>query len=189
MSEKAYINFSYKSPHEDTETSIGLNPDGSVNIKYTLASMRDLLLHNVDIITKLIDTHENILNIRPIGYDIVEITTNTSPVSKKLLDGNVIRKSMELDDDEAINFDELIVSDHEETNQDRLKNINNIINQNDSQIIFAEDSNSDHDSGDDIIDDETNTSSILEKYGNFINDESDSENSSDNETFSEKFNF
>ncbi|XWV24776.1 hypothetical protein QJ856_gp1007 [Tupanvirus deep ocean] len=184
MSEVSCINFTYKSPHQDVESVMGFNSDGSVNIKYTLISLRNLLHHNINLINKLIEKSENITNIIPIGYGVVGVNVNSPTLTQDLIDENVLTKLSETMEDE-VEIGEFNFSDEEETNQDRLNVVNNLTNHNDTNNIFNNDlTDSDTDSEtDDIIDDEKNTKSILSKYIGIINernsDESDNENSQD----------
>ena len=78
---------------------------------------------------------------------------------------------------------ELVYSDSDEdneTNNDRLLMVTNLVNQNDTQNIFGKES--DHSSNsDDVIDDEKNAKSIIDKYSNILkNNDSDNDSSSDN---------
>ena len=174
MTEIFAIKFTYKSPCEDVDACCGFNSDGSINVKYTLATLREMLLQNVSIIDKLLEKSENITTINPIGYGVVQATVNSDPVLRTLLDDNVLHNAPEnADNENEYNnyLNEFHFSDDEETNQDRLNMVNNMTNQNDSQTIFNKDSDSDSDSGSesDIIDDENNTKSILDKYNNILN--------------------
>jgi hypothetical protein len=188
MSELFCINFTYKSPHEDTESVMGFNPDGSVNIKYTLMALRDMLVHNVNIMNKLIEKYDVITDIIPIGYGVVGISTNYPSVVQTLVDNNILTKNPDdLEDEETI-MNELNFLDDEETNQDRLNFINNLTNQNDATDatdIFGNNDNnkSGSDSGsesDDIIRDDKNTKSILNKYIDIINENNSVEDESEN---------
>ncbi|XWV26017.1 hypothetical protein QJ857_gp1063 [Tupanvirus soda lake] len=187
MSEVSCINFTYKSPHQDIESVMGFNSDGSVNIKYTLISLRNLLSHNINILNKLIEKSENITNIIPIGYGVVGINIDSPTITQYLLDENILTKMSENMEDE-VEIGEFNFSDDEETNQDRLNIVNNLTNHNDTNNIFDNDlSESDSDSeSDDIIDDEKNTKSILSKYIGIINernsDESEEEENSQDES-------
>ena len=177
-----YINLTYKSPEEDIGNSIGLNPDGSINVKYTLQTIRELLSHNLNTINKLIEKADNITNIIPIGYGLVGINIDSPVILENLLENNIITKHPEILEEPTI--DELIFSEDEETNQERLNMINNLISQDDSQNILDNKNNSDSDSeADDILDDETNTKSILNKYIHIMSSQdSDDENNDENDT-------
>jgi hypothetical protein len=181
MSEITCINLTYKSPEEDIGNSIGFNPDGSVNVKYTLLSLRELLTQNLSVINKLIEKTDNISDIIPIAYGMVGIKINSPTVLKNLLDNNILIEHVENTEEPII--DELNFSEEEETNQERLNMINNLTNQNDSQIIFNKDIESDTDTDsetDDILDDGPNTKSILDKYIGVINDQDSDEDNISN---------
>ena len=180
MSELFCINFTYRSPHEDTETVMGFNSDGTVNVKYTLMALRDMLVHNTNIINKLIEKHDIITDIVPIGYGYVGVSTNYPSIAQTLVELNVLAKKIDDLENEEAGIDEFNFSDDEETNQERLNSVNNLINQNDTNCIFNNndsETNSKSES-DDIIDDEHNTNSILSKYINIIG-ERESDNSND----------
>lgn len=184
MAELLYINFTYKSPCEDIENMMGFNPDGSININYTLVSLRDMLSHNIELINKLLENTNNITNIDPIGYGIVQIDIR-SPSSENLINDNVLVKNIQLE--EEVNIDTLTLSDEEETNNDRLSMVNNLINQNNSGIILNKNlesnSESDDESSDNIIDDNENMKSIINKYNGIkYKDDSDNSSISDDET-------
>ena len=171
--QSAYINFTYNSPHEDIESSLGFNNDGSINVKYTLNTMKNILTYNLSIINKLLDKVDTIKNIESVGYNKIEIAITSKNDFENLIKDNVLFTQPIIDqpDENDINF-----SDDEETNQDRLNMINNMVNKNDFQAIFDKHSDSESDKeSDDIISDEKNTKSILSKYSNFIKDEEDTD--------------
>lgn len=186
MTESIYINFTYNSPHEDIQNSMGFNSDGSLNIKYTLVTLKNLLLNNVELIDKLLNKVDTIDNINSIGYNHIEIQINNEEILNSLLIDKTLIKQIENIEDE--NEDENVeyqFSD-EETNQTRLNMINNIVNHNDLQIMLDKHSNSESGSdSDEIISDEKNTQSILNKYGNFIKNISDDEELSNYENESD----
>lgn len=164
-----YVNFTYKTPHEDFFNCQGINADGSVNIKYTLLNLRNMLSENIKIITMLMEKSDHILALEPVGYNELQISFSSKEVEDEMLNNNVISKmtgNNSGDDDVILN----IFSDSdEETNQDRLRSINNIVSQNDMGMIFKVDSKSDSES-DTILDDEENTKTIIKKYLNYCYD-------------------
>lgn len=173
MSEIGYINFTYKSPHQDIDSVTGINSDGSVNVKYTLLALRELLSNNLIIINKLIDKSNNITNISPVGYGVISINIDSPIVTQNLIENNIIKKTIEkMEDDVAENY--FVFSDEEETNNDRLNIVKNLVTQNDVDDIFDNnnnDSESDYNSeSDDLIGDDNNTKSILDKYIDIINE-------------------
>lgn len=181
MEELTCINFTYRSPHEDIEEAIGVNPDGSTNILYTLSTMKNLLLKNLDVVNKLIEKANKIDNINPVGYSIINISIKDKTVHDELLENGTIIKHNSLntysDDESGI---EIPFSD-EETNQDRLNMITNLLNQA-NPITTSDnhyDTTSDSDGDDYLIDDPKNVMMILNKYGNFINNGSESDDNSD----------
>ena len=178
------INFTYKSPNEDMALVMGFNPDGTVNVKYTLMALRDLLIENTNKINKLIEKHYAITDILPIEYGNIEIITNSPDIVQSLVDEQILTTKLDSSDNEDSDFDGSNFSDDDETNQERLHLINNLVNQNEINSIFNQneiESESDTDSeseSDEIIDDDDNKHSIITKYKKMIseNDLDDSDN-------------
>ncbi len=183
MTDPCYINFTYKSPHEDVETVMGHNPDGSVNVKYTLLALRDLLTYNLDIINKLLEKSSEISDINPLGYAIVGININNHATKENFLNANILVKQPDvLEEEELLN--NIYLSDEEETNQNRLDMIKNLVNSNDiNTFTNKSDTDSDTDS-DDVIDDRKNTKSIIDKYLCIINEKDSEDDISENEYLS-----
>lgn len=170
---ETFINFSYNSPHEDIINSSGFNPDGTINTKYTLISMRNLLLENVNILNKLIEAADNIVGIYPVDDNIIEAKINSPAVLEHLIRDKVLVKQVaELDSSSEFNIDELDFP--EETNEQRLNMVNSLVNHSDTQSIFgrfSEDNEWESDDDiDDIIDDEKNIKSLVYKYANLMRD-------------------
>lgn len=181
-----YINLTYRSPCEDLEDSIGFNPDGSINISYTIVSIRNLLEQNINILNELLSETENITNIILNNNGKIEIKLKSLVVIQKLIDKDIIVKNLYLDENIIDNID----SSDEESNNTRFEMINNLTSQNDSQYIFNRKSESEYSSdssSDSIINDVTNQKSIIDKYKTFISslsdsgDESKSDKDSDDE--------
>lgn len=188
MSNSSYINFTYKSPHEDVESVIGHNPDGSVNIKYTLLALRDLLAHNISIVNKLLDKNIDITDINPLGYNIVSINVSNQITKENLLNENILIKQPNVLEEEEL-LDDIYLSDEEETNQNRFKLINNLVNTKDINILNNDNDNTESDTdSDDLIDDIKNTKSIVDKYLNIINEKDSESDISENEYLSEEEN-
>lgn len=184
----AYINFNYNSPHEDVENCLGFNTDGSINVQYTLASLKNLLQENLEIVDELIANVDDIQTITPIGYNRIEIVTDTDVLLEKLLEKNIVcvRTNDEVEEieDQMDELSDLNISE-DETNNDRLNIINNLTNRNNIQV-FSNDKNSDTEQdsdSDELIADEKNATSIINKYSDFIQNSqnTDSNNDSDSE--------
>lgn len=176
MAEPIYINFTYQSPHEDVENCLGFNPDGSTNVKYVLNSLREKLMENVELIDTLLEKSEFINNLNVFGYNLVGVEIPSPIERQSLLDKQILKiYSHENEEEDHINIDNFSDSE-EETNNDRLNILNNLSNQNDSNMIFENHSDLDTDTEDnDIISDDKNTSEILDRYSNFIEEEYESE--------------
>jgi hypothetical protein len=181
MSGTHFINLTYSSPHEDIEKLSGLNSDGTTNVNFTLLSMKELLSRNLEVINNLITEANNITEITPIGYGIIEIKMKSLEIMKKMIDADVIiTKPPHTDDYGDDDFSDTgtenfqIDEDNIETNQQRLRMINNLINQSDLQNIFGDNSGNDSDSesnseSDELINDDKNINLILNKYSRILN--------------------
>ena len=186
MAEISCLNLTYKSPTEDIEQCMGVNSNGTVNIKYTLKSLQNLLQENLNVVNKLIEKADHVTDIVPIGYGLVEVKINSTIVLKNLMDNKIIiQPNIDNEYQDDIIDDLNIYIDNEETDADRLAIINNLVNSGELPDILKN-PNDESDSGsesesDDLIADEKNTKSIINKYSSFLNTEEYSEeiNSSD----------
>lgn len=178
MDQLNLINFTYASPLEDMEQSAGINPDGSINVVYTLTELRNLLMSNINVLDRLIAVTANINNISALGYDTVAITVDSEDVLETLLNDKIIvrAKNMDFSDDgdgDSNNSDDLRIfnelfpdSDEDsETHNDRLNMVRNIVNQN---LVEKSMSSSNSDS-DNIIQDNNNLQAIINKYKTLYN--------------------
>lgn len=154
-------NFTYNSPNDDIELCRGINSDGSTNIKYTLMALRNLLLDNVEICEKLIKNANNITDICKNSSD-VEIIFDPNFNTEDMLEKNIITKITEEDDDGINTNNVLEFSDNEETNQDRLNMVMNMVSKR-RDGLFPEDNDLDSES-DDLISDDNNTKILVGKY-------------------------
>lgn len=185
MNNVSCINFTYKSPTDDISDSMGVNSDGTLNIKYTLVTLRNLLLENINIVNKLLDNSDNITDIIPINYNTIVININDNEVKKNLYENNIIVPNLESEnsdtDSEEYPFMEETI---EETNYERYQMINHATNH--DQIssnlkIVQSDSDIESDSDmDELICDEFNIKSIVEKYKKFNSDSESDYDSLDN---------
>ena len=157
----------------------------TVNINFTLITLRDHLLKNVEIVNKLLENTENITDINPVGINTIGIKINSNTTSQKMLEEGVIVDHIHFQDSDSSTDSNLIFSDDDkETNTDRLAIINNLTNTDNSKYIFSEYSNDDSNESDQkdiLIDDKQNIKNILDKYANIIQQTEDSDESkSDN---------
>lgn len=198
MSQSFTINFTYQSPCEDMELLKGINPDNSLNIKYTLISQRNMLQHNIDLLNKLIDNCNVISNLASTEYNTVRIEIDSPLHAKELVELDIIKK-LSNDNDSENETDNIDFFDqNQETNQDRLAMINNLVNQNDNNSIFDDtcdsdslDNSSNSDPG--TIDDEDNIKLLISKYTAIMklqrkldeSDESDESCDSDSSEFND----
>jgi len=84
--EQTYINFTYGSPYDDIIKNTGLNPDLSINIRYTLTIIRDQLLKNVNLINYLLENSDSVTNINPIDPTHISIKINDDLKLKEMID-------------------------------------------------------------------------------------------------------
>lgn len=175
------INFTYASPSEDIEKVVGYNPDSSINIKFTLIGLRQLLQDNVDIINRLLENVDSITNI----YSNLDIGSNVSMtlalapardatmVVEKLKEDNIIKDiSADEENSDSDTASEALYasSSEDETNYDRLRKIKNLSLHNKKEDLeflsreYDTDYSSTDDSGDDLIRDDANKNDLINKY-------------------------
>lgn len=175
MAEMYYVNFDYNTPFEDIQECMGFNPDGTININYTLMTLKNKLMKNIILIEKLLDNHIHISNLIPSEYNKISITINNKEILESLIYENVINNNNETD---IYDNNENLFSD-EETNQERLNRLNNIINTDNYNIFLNKSSDDSESSTEEIISDEKNIQSLLNKYKTFTKNLSD-DDSNDN---------
>ncbi|AZL89233.1 hypothetical protein QKC54_gp0602 [Megavirus baoshan] len=148
MSNYGIIKFNYEGPSIDIKNCSGSYSDGTINTKYTLQSLKNLLQNNIKVIDKLLSLNDHVGNLIVCDDDVtIEITSDD--IFTQLVNEEILLN---------INRDDDIHSSNEtETNQDRLNRILNMTNINESDNIFGNVSdNSDLDDSDDIDDTELN---------------------------------
>ncbi|MEM0354017.1 MAG: hypothetical protein QXW79_00410 [Thermoplasmata archaeon] len=169
MINKILVSLNYGPLDKDFEKFKGTNPDGSINIKYTLSMLYDNLLNNANIIAKLLENVNSINRINVVNSYLMEIETK----SKNILDNNLNARTEELENDVDDFSDE-----NDETNYGRYKLITNMTNYS-NPIIQMEncDLTSSEDESDQEIVDKKNLDHIFNKYVKIIPiNFSDSEN-------------
>ena len=175
------INFTYKCPNQDMDKCCGYNPDGSVNIKYTFTALRNLFLKNAEIMSRLIEKSDHITNIDIVDFNCIQLELDCHDAVTTLFEDNILSRPEDDVNSDDDTDEELEFSDTDtETNQDRYKMINNMVNQNSLQILSDEsESDSDDDDDNDIVDNRNNVKNVLKKYGGMIKnykiDDSDSD--------------
>lgn len=175
MSEETYINFTYKSVNEDFKNSIGYNPDSSINITYTLMTIRNLLLNNVKIIDRLLEYNKSIKEMVPINNSI-KISFFSEEIKKILQEEGTINyiplhinenNEFRIFDNEEIpetNYDRLSMI-HNLTRVDNLSDLDTILNS--DGIIYS----TSESEVDELIYDKENINNLVNKYQNLISDE------------------
>lgn len=156
------INFTYTSPQEDMEKCLGHNPDGSINIRYTLLAHRQMLEKNVERINKLLDVSNDITSLSPVGISEVEIVIKSESIKQTLISENVIKT---VNDDTSEDENEINISSDEETNYERLSKINKMTN---SFQLGDSSGTSDDEDNEDLPVDDNNIEIILGKYLDII---------------------
>ena len=164
MANQYRINLSYESPKQDLQEHLGLNTDGTINVKYTLLSWRNMLLSNINILNSLIENSDSIESIIPLSTNEILIECTVTDVATDLLN----KQSLVSADIQP----EQYIFDDDETNQHRLNLINNLTNYNESDGIFSTSNDSDSESeGDELIDDKKNRDNLISKYSKLVDDE------------------
>lgn len=163
MEESYCINLSYQSPSEDFDRLMGYNVDGTINVKFSLLNLKDLLLQNIYIIDSILEVSEHIINIIPTEDGSIDITIDSKEIAKKLMDNDIIKQNNN-NILTPINNEVTDYSD-EETNMDRLRMIDNLVNIDKVPELESISSDSEYESeSDNIIKDYRNMYSIVNKY-------------------------
>lgn len=198
MTEILCINFTYQSPNEDIDNCSGTNQDGTVNVAFTLTSLKNKLIENTAVLTKLLENVKYITDIIPIGYGMIEVIVSNPEVSKSLLENQVLvvfdpNKVLYLEEEDNEFVHNLVELDEtvEETNNTRLLAIKNLVNNNENNILQDDSDNSTDtysNSDEEVVFDETHKQSIIDKYSNLAETESSSDlsglsDSSDTDSF------
>lgn len=168
MSEPIVINLTYRTPCVDIDKCTAYNADGTINIKCTLLTFRNMLNENINKINGLIENFNHVTNISTIDDDFIRVSFDNNDVLNDLLEKNIVK---EISDDDNDHENNLYFSDNDiETNQDRFGMMNNMITRNDSQIIFDKVDTSDTDTSesDNVINDEDNSRLIINKYSKLV---------------------
>jgi len=174
-SEIKYVNFTYSSPNNDIETCTGLNPDGGINIKYTLTSMRDKLMENVQLLNKLLEKSDHITGLYAAEYDAVAICISSEEEMENMFKNNLIRDAKIDDVSESENESDIGSESDNETHSDRLRMMKNLIFSSESKHM----SDSDEESSDDDFVDGNNVVDLIRKYDNLIEQNLEQESDTD----------
>ena len=153
------ISFTYESPYMDIKQNMGLNSDSSINVQYTLATIRDNLLKNIDLLNYLLENSNVISNINLVNTDYIGININDKLKLKEMIDLNIV---CEVDNNSNLQD---IVTDHvdeEETHSDRLNMVYNLLCKSNADSDFSSDSDSD------IISDTQKELYICNKYSELM---------------------
>jgi hypothetical protein len=155
------INFTYESPYMDIKQNIGLNSDSSINVQYTLTSIRDNLLKNIDLLNYLLENSNVISNINPENTDYIGININNELKLKEMIDLHIVCK-LDNNSDSQNPVNDYTDDEEEETHSDRLNMICNLLCKSDVDIDSSSDSESD------IISDTEKELYICNKYYELI---------------------
>lgn len=149
MSNYGIIKFNYEGPSIDIKNCSGSYSDGTINTKYTLQSLKNLLQNNIKIIDKLLSLNDHVGNLVVCDDDVtIEITSDN--IFSELVNEEILSNINQ--DDNNIHY-----SNEIETNQDRLNRVFNMTNINESNNIFGNvTDSSDLDDSDDVDDTELN---------------------------------
>lgn len=161
-----YINFSYTSLYDEINNSMGLNADGSTNVKYSLTTLRNKLNENIEILDKLIDNVDNITNIYPVNTKSIAIWIESDQIKQDMLTSNVIREELLHSDSNPVSDTDTDSSD-DETNTGRLHMLHNIINTEEDIYGNIYDSDTESES-DNFLDDISNRIDLINYYDSYI---------------------
>lgn len=157
------INLTYKLPDKDLDNLMGFNVDGTVNVKISLLNLKDHLMQNISIIDRLIEVSNHITTIVPTGNGLIKAIIDSDETVKELIDAGAICRNS---DTHSSNDENYYFSD-EETNLDRLRMVNNLVDPDRVEDISS-DSNSE-DEMDELIKDYGNMYAIINKYVGLLN--------------------
>uniref|UniRef100_A0A6G6ABP0 Uncharacterized protein n=1 Tax=Borely moumouvirus TaxID=2712067 RepID=A0A6G6ABP0_9VIRU len=154
MKKLGAINLTYDGPYNDIVNLASYYEDGTMNVKYTLLSLKNLLLQNVNVIDKLLEN--NMVKNITIGDVKISVEIESVEHFEKLVEDEVL-----------VTEEEEIFTDYSgeiETNQDRLNRVLNMTNINETEIIFGQEVNNDTFNSD-------SESSESESETNLLNDD------------------
>lgn len=160
LTRTCYINFNYKSPHEDMTKCISYNNNGSVNVGMTLNNYKRMMEDNLEVVEKLITHSKDIDNVMVSGYDLVNIGFKSRVVCDNLLKEGIIKEHNESGSESD---DELTMSSDEETNIQRLRGLENITGH---QLTNSEDNSTTDEEGE--MSDDNNPVMDMEKLDRLL---------------------
>jgi hypothetical protein len=175
-----HINLTYKSPAQDLVQCAGYNPDGSINIRYTLIALRNMLRQNVEILSQLVDFADEIDDMSCLDLPIVQHNSLINvQISSQLVIDQLLEKCLVVN---RANSEIFIMptEDSIETNNDRLNKIYNLTNDLEPNLLsnrmisshfLSSESNSEAE--DDLIGDIENRKLIIDKYQKLLDDDDD----------------
>lgn len=140
-----FINLCYESPSFDFENLMQNNHTGVD----TLIALRAMLMSNVNILDQLLAS--SITDAEPAGLGLISVKISNSNDKDRLLSESVLKQ---------INNNVYV----RETNSDRFRMLNRLIDQDDIQYVLGQ--NKDHDTN--IVDD-TRRNTLLNKYEELLN--------------------
>jgi hypothetical protein len=150
-----YINFTYESPCQDFSKNIGLNPNSTVNIRYTLGTMKHLLSENIKLLDNLLENSDHIENIEAIGTNYLGIRFKEG-FDNIMIDNEMICViSNGPSESDSSDFSD---EDTMETNTDRLNVLQNLFGSESGS--FGSESSSDSD----IVADSNKEAYLCDKY-------------------------
>lgn len=121
----SFLNLTYKSPARDVDDNMNYNSDGTINVKFTMFSLKNILLENISKIDTILRNIDNITDINIINNSI-EIVLNNSDVEKNLIDANILTNGINEDDTDYL----MDIETEIETNSDRLQMLRLLTSQN-----------------------------------------------------------
>ena len=154
-----HVNFTYVSPIDDFLDSRGYNTDQNINIKFSLLEWEKKLAYNLQIVQRLSSVADNLVYIGASENGTngaVEVLFDTCMDNTDLVKDGFISQ---LQDD----VDPFINEVADETNQDRLKAVLNITATDPVKIILGDNSESDSESSESIINDEPHLQFLKKK--------------------------
>ena len=171
------FNLTYSTPGEDLAKSSGFNSNDSPYVestshllkpKYSLISLKNLLLRNIEMIDMMIEESPNIKSMQSYDYGLdifVEFIDPKTDGVKALLDSSIISIPVDTDNEDPLWNPNGSDSDEEiQTNEMRLNQVLNLTSYDDLPLVTY-DSDSDNDS---ILTSKEPANDIIVKYQKMI---------------------
>lgn len=159
----AIVNLNCNLAENTIDKFISYNNNETVNVKYTLLSIKKILYSDIQTIDRLINNVNKLTTINLNEYGLVEIGTDSKELFNTLVNDKIIY------DDDLNNGNIIAIDEPIDGNRELLDRINNLTNQNNLQLIDI-DYFSDNDSQNSLNFDnsDVNIQQLVSKYSKLL---------------------